>query len=115
MRDGFGVIYPEDFPLPEQAAIFRHAEVVAGYAGSALFTLAFCETPKRVIMISSEAYRARNEYMIASVLGHELNILWCRPDGPRAANETMRPSHFIAFTFDFAREGQYLEELLASL
>jgi capsular polysaccharide biosynthesis protein len=112
---GFEVIYPEDFSLPEQAAIFRHAEVVAGYAGSALFTLAFCETPKRVIMISSEAYRARNEYMIASVLGHDLNILWCRPDAPWTANETMRPGHFIAFTFDFAREGLYLEELLASL
>jgi capsular polysaccharide biosynthesis protein len=112
---GFQVIYPEDFPLPEQAAMFRHAEVVAGYAGSALFTLAFCETPKRVIMISSEAYRARNEYMIASVLGHELNILWCRPDAPQAANEPKIPGQFIAFTFDFAREGRYLEELLASL
>jgi capsular polysaccharide biosynthesis protein len=111
---GFEVIYPEDFPLPEQAAMFRHAEVVAGYAGSALFTLAFCETPKRVIMISSEAYRARNEYMIASVLGHQLDVLWCRPDAPRA-NKPAKPGHMTAFTFDFAREGLFLEKTLASL
>ena len=111
---GFEVIYPEDFSLPEQAAIFRHAEVVAGYAGSALFTLAFCETPKRVIMISSEAYRARNEYMIASVLGHQLDVLWCRPDAPRA-DKPAKPGHKTAFTFDFAREGLFLEKTLASL
>jgi capsular polysaccharide biosynthesis protein len=109
------VIYPEDFPLPEQAAIFRHAEVVAGYAGSALFTLAFCETPKQVIMISSETYTARNEYMICSVLGHQLSVLWCKPEAPQAANNWARVRFGSAFTFDFAREGLLLKEVLASL
>jgi capsular polysaccharide biosynthesis protein len=112
---GFQVIYPEDFPLPEQAAIFRHADVVAGYAGSALFTLAFCDTPKRVIMICSETYTARNEYMICSVLGHQLDVLWCKPDAPQAANNWAKPRFSSAFTFDFASEGPLLDETLASL
>ena len=114
-NQGFQVIYPEDFPLPEQAAIFRHADIVAGYAGSAMFTLAFCETPKLVIMITSEIYRARNEYMICSVLGHQLNVLWCRPDAHQAANIWPGPGRKAPFTFDFAREGLFLEEALASL
>jgi capsular polysaccharide biosynthesis protein len=112
---GFEVIYPEDFPLPEQAAIFRNADIVAGYAGSAMFTLAFCETPKRVILISSEIYNAQNEYMICSVLGHQLNVLWCEPDADQAAKNWERPSNMSSFTFDFAREGLFLEQVLASL
>jgi hypothetical protein len=96
------VIYPEDFPLPEQAAMFRHADVVAGYAGSALFTLAFCETPKLVIMISPEIFKPRNEYMICSVLGHQLNVLWCKPDAVQAGNTQPLSGHESSFTFDFA-------------
>ena len=68
-RHGFEVVYPEDYTVPEQAAMFRRADVVAGFAGSALFSLSLCESPKKVIMISSESYTARNEYMIASVPG----------------------------------------------
>jgi capsular polysaccharide biosynthesis protein len=109
------VIYPEDFPLPEQAAMFRHADVVAGYAGSALFTLAFCETPKLVIMISPEIFKPRNEYMICSVLGHQLNVLWCKPDAVQAGNTQPLSGHESSFTFDFAREGLFLTEVLASL
>lgn len=107
---GFEVIYPEDFPLAEQAMIFRQAEVVAGFAGSGLFSLCLCASPKRVVMILPESYTARNEYMIASVLGHEIDLVSCKAD-------IFEPGHAAkaGFTFDFDREGVYLKGVLSSL
>ena len=107
---GFEVIYPEDYPLAEQAMIFRQAEVVAGFAGSGLFTLCLTGTPKRVVMITSETYAARNEYLMASVLGHEIDLVSCKADGPGSGH----PMH-SGFTFDFDREGAYVESVLASI
>jgi len=108
---GFQIVYPEDEPLGRQAAIFDHAITLAGFAGSAMFNLSFCRTPKRVIIISSESYSARNEHMIASVLGHELNIIYGDADlhhehgfQPRAAAS--------GFTFNEERDGAWLRQLL---
>lgn len=106
---GFTVVHPEDHPLPEQVAMFRQAEVVAGYAGSGMFTLAMCDVPTEVLLVSSQTYTARNEHLISGLLGHRLHVLWCRSDpaaGPGA--------RFNAdFTFDLAREGAYLQRVLA--
>lgn len=109
---GFAVIYPEDFTLPEQAAIFREAEVVAGYAGSALFSACFSAAPKRLIMISSEAYTARNEYLLAAPLGHHLDVLWCRPDIEKQDRWTARTMH-AGFTVDL--QDPFLRGVLAEL
>ena len=107
---GFEVIYPEDYPLAEQAMIFRQAEVIAGFAGSGLFTLCLTGAPKRVLMISSELYIARNEYLIASVLGHEIDLVTCKADSSGPGHVT-----HSGFTFDFDREGAYLQDVLTSL
>jgi capsular polysaccharide biosynthesis protein len=112
---GFQLIHPEDFHVSEQAAIFRGADIVAGYAGSGLFSLALCDVPKRVIMISSETYVAQNEYMISSVLGHQLDIAWCQPDAPKEANGWAVPGFNSDYAVDFNREGLFLEEVLRSL
>ena len=103
---GFEIVFPEHLPFATQVAMFQRADVVAGYAGSALFTLSLCPQPKRVLMLSSESYRANNEYLIAAVLGHELDVFWSRADSP---------SQLSAFTFDFQREGRHLERVLAEL
>jgi hypothetical protein len=50
-----------------QVAMFRHARIIAGFAGSAMFTLCFCEA-KRVIMIWPETYASRNELLICSAI-----------------------------------------------
>ena len=104
---GFTIVHPEEFSLPEQAQMFRSAKVVAGYAGSAMFNLLFCDTPTHVVLVSSEAYVARNEYLIASVLGHHLDVAWCRPEvGEDDLGGTLaRNSPFV---FDFGREGRFL-------
>jgi capsular polysaccharide biosynthesis protein len=112
---GFSVIYPEDYPLPDQAAMFAEADVIGGFAGSGLFSLAFCETPKTVIMISPKSYTARNEYQIASVRGHRLRVVWSRPDIPHPAGGWTAEAFGSSFAVDLQHEGRYLRELLASL
>lgn len=105
--EGFEVIYPEDLPLGDQIETFRSADVIAGFAGSGLFNLCFVEKPVRVVMLSSTAYNARNEYLIASVLGHEIDSI---TSAPRDLHEFQSP-----FTFDHAHEGRYLADVFATL
>jgi capsular polysaccharide biosynthesis protein len=107
---GFVVVFPEDFPLGHQVALFRHAEVIAGYGGSGMFQTLFTSEPKHVIQVASEAYSPRNEYLIAAALGHRLDSVVCRAepyDGPRVMH--------APFRYDLEREGPYLREILASL
>ncbi len=98
---GFAIIYPEDHSIGEQVAIFRHLEVVAGFAGSAMFNLVWPSTPKRVILISSESYTAKNEYLIAAARGHDVDVTWSQPDVPRGERSTSR-SFQSDFTFAMA-------------
>lgn len=103
---GFEIVFPEHLPFAAQVAMFRNADVVAGYAGSALFTLCFCDQPKRVLMISPESYTANNEYLIAGVRGHEFDVFWSVPDSR---------SLISSYAFDFDREGRHLRRRLAEL
>ena len=103
---GFEIVYPEHLPFATQVAMFRDAEVVAGYAGSALFTLCFCDLPKRVLMISSESYHGNNEYLIAAVLGHEFDVFWSVADDKYSS---------APYRFDFEREGRHLRRVLDEL
>ncbi|MBA2955565.1 DUF563 domain-containing protein [Nocardioides sp. MAH-18] len=109
---GFEVVYPEDHPLAEQVQMFRSATELAGFGGSAMFTMAFVPEPKRVFLVSSENYRAQNEALMAAVLGHQLNVAWCRPDKTRAAGYKGREAMHSQFTFDPDREGRFLAGLL---
>jgi capsular polysaccharide biosynthesis protein len=109
---GFDVVYPEDHTLGEQITLFREAEVVAGFAGSGMFSLAFCQEPKRVLLISSEAYTARNEWMIAAVRGHEVGMVWATPDVPHPPGRWSAEAFGSGFTLDLARGGPVIDALL---
>ena len=113
--NGFEIIYPEEYDLAIQARIFREAEVVAGYAGSALFNLIFSGSPKHVIVVSSESYTAKNEYVIASAAGHRVDIAWCAAEIPMPRGHWDTRAFNSAFSFDFEREGRFLSEVLADL
>ncbi|MEP7089740.1 MAG: glycosyltransferase 61 family protein [Nocardioidaceae bacterium] len=109
---GFVVTYPEELTFAEQARTFREAEVIAGFAGSALFTSCFSVTPRHLVILSPTSYPARNEYMICAVLGHQLDFVWSRPD----AEEVRGPDpRYAGFRFDFEAEGVFLREVLESL
>jgi capsular polysaccharide biosynthesis protein len=115
VRHGFTLVYPEDLALPDQIAMFRRADVVAGFAGSGLFNTCFVPEPTRVIQIGHEAYTANNEYLIASVLGHELVSVVSDLD--RSEDDERRNVRRFqsSFTVDLAREGQFLRRVLADL
>jgi capsular polysaccharide biosynthesis protein len=115
MRRGFAVIHPDDHPLAEQVALFRAADVVAGFAGSGLFSLAFCPTPKRVLSLGSDSYTARNEFLISAVRGHMLTSIQSRPDVEQPEGTWSTEAFVSGFTFDFEDEGRYLERVLDDL
>ncbi|MGZ5416531.1 MAG: glycosyltransferase family 61 protein [Nocardioides sp.] len=115
VRHGFTILYPEDYPMADQVAIFRRAKVIAGFAGSGLFNTCFTTEPKRVLMLQHGAYTATNEYLIASVLGHELTSIVSdidRTEDDERGNATRFQS---SFTVDFGREGQHLLGVLEAL
>ncbi|HVG68742.1 MAG TPA: glycosyltransferase family 61 protein, partial [Gaiellales bacterium] len=112
---GFTVVFPEDHPLAEQVRMVREADVVAGFAGSGMFQIAFAGGPKHVILVGSESYTASNEYLISSVVGHRLDLVLCRPDVPRTKRRFDNRSYQSDFTYDDAREGVFLREALATL
>lgn len=112
---GFEVVLPAELSLPAQVALFRGADVIGGFAGAGLFHTIWCTGPRRVIALTHEAYTARNEYMIASVLGHEHDLVVSKPDIPQPPGGWTMKSFRSPFTFDMAHEGRYLRDLLSDL
>ena len=114
---GFTIVFPEDSPLGAQVALFRSAEVIAGFSGSGLFNVTFASEPKHLIMVGSESYTARNEHMIAAVLGHRVDIATCRSDNERTVTGHWKPGSFHAgFTYEpDSPGGMHLRAVLAAL
>lgn len=112
MREaGFEVLYPEDHPLRHQATLVRRAEVIAGFSGSGMFNVVLAGSPKHVIVVGSESYTAINEYRLSSLLGHRLDMVWCRAD----VQGSGRAAFFSDFTYDDEREGRFLRQVLEGL
>lgn len=110
---GFQVVHTERYPLAEQARLFRDAKVVAGYAGSAMLNLLFSGEPKPVVLVASEAYHARNEYLVAAALGHRLYVAWC--DAGAVPGPLSSSLQHAEFSFDVDREGAWVEQVLRDL
>lgn len=108
VEHGFEVVRPELLPLGEQAELFATACVVAGYAGSGLFNTIYSERPGRRIVIASESYPARNEYLISAVKGDDYHHFSC----PSVRGDRSAMHH--DFQFDFDRDGKALEKLLTT-
>lgn len=112
---GFEIVYPEDYSLAEQARMFREAEVIGGYAGSGLFNLMLADEPKHLIMVSSESYTAENEWMIAAARGHHVDVAWCEAEIKMRKGAFQEGAFHSPYSFDFAREGVFVERVLAEL
>ena len=112
---GFVVVHPEDHPLAEQVAMVRGAEVVAGFAGSAMFHVALAGRPTHVVVVGSESYPAHNEYLMSAVVGHRLDIVACQPEVPRVDGQFTRASFHSDFIYRPEREGIFLRSVLAEL
>ena len=112
---GFDIIYPEDLDLRAQVATFRNAKVVAGFGGSGMFSIAYCDTPIRIILLVTDSYRVQNEYMISSVRGHTIDQVTSIADIPQPPTGWSRAAFHSGFTFDMAREGTDLQDILNAL
>jgi capsular polysaccharide biosynthesis protein len=49
---GFEVVWPEQYSLREQAALFRSADCVIGVKGAALANIVFCSSATRLFVLS---------------------------------------------------------------
>ncbi|MFO6451281.1 MULTISPECIES: glycosyltransferase family 61 protein [unclassified Aeromicrobium] len=96
-RRGFRLVRPETLTWGQQAWIFSRAKVIAGYGGSGMFNMMF-NPDARVIVITGDAYTARNEHLFAAANGNEIHYFF--------GTSTIRPrpgKHDpVAFVSDFA-------------
>jgi capsular polysaccharide biosynthesis protein len=112
---GFEVIHPEQLSLAQQAGIFAGATAIAGFAGSAMFNLMFAERVQTVILLSHEAYTARNEHLFTSLIGGEVHYFWSPPEIPHPEGGRSKEAFRSAWSFDFERNQKELEAVLESL
>lgn len=111
---GFVVISPEDFSLATQATLVRRARVVAGLAGSQMFSIALADRPLHVVLITSESYPAHNEYLMCALRGHRLDLLVASADIPRSDRFTSAAFH-SSYTVDLdGADGDFLRAALRS-
>lgn len=111
---GFAVVRPENHPLAEQAAIFRDAEVVAGFGGSGMFNVMHCRRLRHLVVLSHESYTARNEQLYACVLGCDVDYFWS-PADLEHAEQWSDQAFKSGWAFDFARNSEALSTTLAAL
>jgi hypothetical protein len=115
---GFALVRPETLTLPEQAALFRDAKVVAGYIGSQFCGQLFNSGPLDLIGFVNPSYTSNNEYLMATALGHRLHQFW-GVEGPTTRTHDVkgRPlgGMHVDYTFDFERDFALLSEVVADL
>jgi len=111
---GFTVVFPERLPLTDQATLFSNARVVAGFAGSALFSLLYSSHVEKVILLTHEQYSARNEWLYAVGAADELHYFWSEPETKARQGVRWSESFHSSWAFDFARLGAELDAVVAS-
>lgn len=115
---GFVLHRPELYSLPEQAALFREARVVAGYIGSQLYGQMFSPDPLQVVSFGNSSYGSTNEFFLAAALGHTLHQFWGVQHPPRRQVDVLgRPVNTAQqdYTFDFDADVGTLTSLLDRL
>lgn len=111
---GYSMIYPEDYSIREQVALFSGAREVAGYAGSGMFSLMFAGEPKDlVLVIGSESYDAVNEYLIASVVGGRFAYVWGESDIKQPSSGWSERAFHSDFLVNLDRDGDFLRSLVS--
>ncbi|WP_345293410.1 glycosyltransferase family 61 protein [Isoptericola chiayiensis] len=109
---GFEVIYPEDFSLSRQAQVFSQARTIAGFGGSGMFNALFADRLETMIVLTHEAYTARNEALIALPLDVRLHYFWNAPEIAHPVGGWTREAYKSAWTFDLPRHRDELEQVL---
>lgn len=112
---GFEIIHPERLEVSQQAGVFANAGVIAGFGGSGMFNLLYAKNLSTLIVLNHEAYDARNEHLLASVLGVDSHYFWSPPDLSQPENGWSYDAFQSGWAFDFDRNGLELERVLKGL
>lgn len=105
---GLRVVYPEDYSLEQQIAIFRRARVVAGEFGSALHNTIFSRAGTRVLCLNrANCIQSR----IARLRGHSIGYIL--PIGGQAVTWEAGPTGEQEFSISVDLFQSRLAELLA--
>lgn len=112
---GFVVVRPEELDIAEQIRLFSQARVVAGYAGSSMFTMAYATGQTRWIVIGSRSYTATTEHLLATLHRQPLDYFFCEPVVEHPSSGFSADAYFSDYTFSFERDGAALDALLGSL
>ncbi|KAA1418087.1 glycosyltransferase family 61 protein [Mumia zhuanghuii] len=108
---GFTVLRPEQYRFDEQVALFSQARIIAGYAGSGMFTMAYAPQA-RVILIAGDGYLAQNEALIAAAQGQDVHYFWGRTQRSAPDLTKYRAAFADDFTFNLRRRSWALRRLL---
>lgn len=115
VEHGFTIIYPEQLDLAVQAGVFAQASTIAGFGGSALFNIMYAKKMSTLIILSHEAYTARNEHLFSALLGGDVHYFWSTPDVSHPVGGWSQDAFYSDWEFDFDRNRTPVEELLRSL
>lgn len=113
-RNGFVVVNPETLSVSEQAGLFGNADVVAGFAGSGMFSMLYAEHLTNVLVLSQDSYTARNEFLYATALADQVDYFWSKADiahGTRFSEEAFHSP----WEFDLALHETCLTDLLQQI
>ncbi|WP_022905395.1 glycosyltransferase family 61 protein [Curtobacterium sp. B18] len=111
---GFEIVYPETLPFIEQANTFGNAAVVAGFAGSGMFSMMFAPRLDGVLVLSHDSYTARNEFLYATALSDELHYYWSRAQVQHGDDFSVAAFH-SPWEFDFKAHGPALDKSIARM
>ncbi|MCD4536516.1 glycosyltransferase family 61 protein [Nocardioides sp. cx-169] len=109
---GFRIVHPGGMTLTEQAGLFARARVVAGFAGTGMFNLAYAHRVERVIVLTQDAYDARNEYLFATPRGAETHYFLSSADVAHPPDGWSYEAFQSSWTFDIKRHQANLLELI---
>jgi hypothetical protein len=79
---GFTVLHPQELSIADQVAAVRHARLIAGSAGSAMYLSAFARRGARKLIISPRNLTFRDDQLISHLRGERLAYFLCAPGDP---------------------------------
>jgi capsular polysaccharide biosynthesis protein len=77
---GFTVLHPQELDIAEQIASIRHARLIAGSAGSAMYLSAFIRPGARKLIVSPRNFTFRDDQLISHLRGERLAYVLCAQD-----------------------------------
>jgi hypothetical protein len=76
------VLHPQELSIADQVAAVRHAHLIAGSAGSAMYLGAFARRGARKLIISPRNLTFRDDQLISHLRGEQLAYFLCAPGDP---------------------------------